>query len=150
MRLHTNLSYAHVYEALRQAKVEGHVTWDVEFVNFSAHGSRTMPFAFEIQLGTYDKHSLPAGYTDQNGQKLNVRRYKNTGSRGASSEYYGSCGAVWSATWDEWGWFIAKVFQLDPDAYWAGHYSSSADFHRKTGRKFDDGESTVFPEGATA
>lgn len=148
MRLHTNLSYTQVCGALQDAKLDGHVTSDVTFVNYSRHGSRTMPAAHEIQLGTYDKDSLPAGYTDQNGYRMNVRRFKNSGDSGAESGYYEP--AVWAATWDEWGWFIARVFQLDPDASWTGHYSSSADFHRKTGRKFDDRDVMIFPKGHTA
>jgi hypothetical protein len=134
MRLHTNLDYTGISHALQQAKRAGHVAWDVTFQDgLVPHGSRTHPRAYEVQLGTWEKDSLPKGYRDQNGQQLHVRRFKNTGDRGASSGYYG--GAVWAATWDEWGWFIAFVFAADPDARF-GHYASYADFTVKTGGKF--------------
>lgn len=36
-----------------------------------------------------------------------------------------------AATWDEWGWFLAHLFTVDPNAV-AGPYKGSEDFHRKT------------------
>lgn len=141
MRLHTSLSYGQVHDALRQAKDAGQVTPDVTFEVFTCHGSRTHPRAFEVQLGTSDKYSLPEGYRDQYGKLMRVRRYKNTGDRGASSDWAtGGC-AVWSATWHEWGWFMARVFAMDPDARFGSekgwHYAGFADFMTKTKDAFD-------------
>lgn len=137
MRLHTKLDYIGVSHALQQAKRAGYVTWDVTFQGgLKPYGSRTHAGAFEVQLGTFEKDSLPKGYRDQHGNVMHVRRFKNTGDRGASSEYYGECGAIWAATWDEWGWFIAYVFEADPDARF-GHYASYADFMFQTDGKFD-------------
>jgi hypothetical protein len=135
MRLHTNLDYIDIAHALKSAKRAGQVAQDVTFQDgLVPHGSRTHLRAYEIQLGTFEKDSLPAGYTDQNGHKLNVRRFKNTGDSGASSGWYSP--SVWAATWDEWGWFIAYVFAADPDARF-GHYASYADFMTKTKNAFD-------------
>lgn len=131
MRLHTKLGYAEVYNALRVAKAKGRVTQDVSFAIDDSYGSRIAPQAFEIQLGTCDKNSLPEGYTDQNGHRLRVRRYKNSGSSGADS--------VYSATWHEWGWFMAEIFAADPEAVWGGKswgYHGVTDFHEKTGYLF--------------
>lgn len=142
MRLHTKLTYAQVYGALRQAKDAGQVTEDVEFIVLADHGSRSRPRAFEVQLGTYDQCSLPAGYRDQYGKLMRVRRFKNTGSAGASSGVL--CGdRVWSATWHEWGWFMARVFALDPGAVFGGKgygYHGREDFNYKTGQDFRLGD----------
>lgn len=145
MRLHTRLTYGQVYQALNRAQGKGRIAPDVEFVIEADDGmigpyvSHTHARAFEIQLGTYDQHSLPAGYTDQNGHKMKVRRYKNTGGRGASSKWVRG-EAIWAATYDEWGWLIMEVFEMDPSARWGGAkhpaYADLADFHVKTANRF--------------
>jgi hypothetical protein len=97
----------------------------------------THSHAYEIQLGTYDRDSLPAGYTDQNGYRLRVRRARNA-SHGE---------ARWAATWHEWGWLIAEIFAADPSARWGPNptrssewntsgYASPADFNVKTDNQF--------------
>lgn len=151
MRLHTSLTQTEVYGALVRAIKAGHVTGDVQLIVFAQMGSMTHPRAFEVQLGTYDKHSLPAGYRDQYGKLMHVRRYKNGGNAGATSEYYGRDGAVWAATWHEWGWWMAEVFKADPGARFGprpsadrhggyGIYASPDDFHEKTHGAFrEDG-----------
>jgi hypothetical protein len=45
-----------------------------------------------------------------------------------------------AATWDEWGVFFARIFDMDRDAL-AGSikypaYDGATDYHRKTGRRF--------------
>ena len=136
MRLHTSLSYVAVRNALHDIKREGKAAEDVTFETITVHKSATHDHAYEVQLGTYDKTSLPPGYRDQNGHKISTRRYKNTGNRGAGSEDYGSYGEVWAATWHEWGWFIQRVFELDPTARWGSlkypSYASPEDFADKT------------------
>lgn len=40
-----------------------------------------------------------------------------------------------TATWDEWGIFLAHIFSVDPNARcWA--YSNATDFHWQTGSRF--------------
>jgi hypothetical protein len=152
MKLHTNLTGAEVCKALSRAKARGLITSDVHFVIWDKDTpSRTHPHGIDLQLGTYEKDSLPRGTLDQHGHKMNVRRYKNTGNRGANSdsEWAGNEG-IWAATWHEWGWFIAEIFAADPAARfganparcarpeYAGGYASPADFHAKTGYRFTD------------
>lgn len=139
MKLHTSLTSTQVYAALHRAQDSGLVTNDVRFFDFAEAGSRSHDRAFEIQLGTWEKDSLPKGYRDQNGHKLTVRRYKNSGSRGAANEYGGSEGSVWAATWHEWGWFMVEIFNADPNAVFGsptargyGGYKSREDFDVKT------------------
>jgi uncharacterized protein YwbE len=138
MKLHTNLTDVQVSNALYRAQQKGLITRDVHFAVFTPGRSLTHPHGFEIQLGTYNQDSLPAGYTDQNGRKLRVRRIR--GSNGGS--------AKWAATWHEWGWLIAEIFAADPGARWGSDparsarpqyalgYASAADFHAKTNGSF--------------
>lgn len=45
---------------------------------------------------------------------------------------------VYAATWDQWGVFLAHLFEVDPDAHcWA--YMSATDFHLRTGGRFAHG-----------
>lgn len=112
MRLHTNtLDMSDVHKALKTAKDNGTVAEHIHFEAFSQHGSRSHARAFEIQLGTYSK--LP-------GDK---RRYKNSGQYGASN--------IYAATYDEWGYFIKELFELDPELVF-GNYRGLEDFNRQT------------------
>lgn len=138
MKLHTNLPSSGVTAALRSAQDKGLITRDVHFTVFTPGRSLTHPHGFEIQLGTYNQDSLPAGYTDQNGRKLRVRRIRG-GSHGE---------AKWAATWHEWGWLIAEVFAADPGSRWGANparsarpeyalgYASPDDFYAKTEDQF--------------
>jgi hypothetical protein len=55
------------------------------------------------------------------------RRTFNSGQFGAEGQ-----GA---ASWDEWGTFLAALYEKDPEMR-AGPYKSRADFHRETSRKY--------------
>lgn len=57
----------------------------------------------------------------------NGTRHSNTGVRGAGTEM--------AASWTEWGWWLAEVFELDPAAR-ANDYRGAEDFHRQTGHRF--------------
>lgn len=118
MKVHSDiLSETSVRAALRHAQVIDKVTYDIQFVVFDTKGSRSHCRGFDIQLGTYDKTSGPT----------KSRRYKNSGQYGADS--------IWAATYDEWGWFLAALFSIDPDAT-AGPYKGLADFNRQTSDKY--------------
>lgn len=152
MKLHTSLTAAEVDAALTQAKARGLIAPDVDFTVFTPGRSLTHPHGYEIQLGTHYQDSLPAGYTDQNGRKMRVRRARG-GSHGD---------ARWAATWHEWGWLIAQVFAADPGSRWgadparsarpeyAGGYASEADFHEKTDGEFRLGQASLRPVAYTA
>lgn len=57
------------------------------------------------------------------------RRHPNSGTEG--SEWGGT------ASWTEWGWFLARVFERDPDAR-CGDYRGKDDFHWQTSGRFLD------------
>lgn len=114
MRIHVNiLTSFDIYRAL----VDSRIAADVYPVVMEQHGSRTHTRAFEVQLGTEDKTSGPT----------RSRHYKNSGTHGA--------GNVYAATYDEWGYFLANLFDQDPTAK-AGPYADRADFHAKTECKY--------------
>ena len=113
MRLHTTLTGLAVRECLFRAQVRNGVARDVGFEAITVHGSRSRDHAFEVQLGTWDKTSGPT----------KSRHFKNSGVNGASH--------VYAASYDEWGWFIARVFQADPTAIF-GPYNGLEDFNVKT------------------
>lgn len=50
----------------------------------------------------------------------------------------------YAATWDEWGMFLAYLFDKDPNATVPGVYENGEDFHWKTNYRF--GEDGVTPE----
>lgn len=113
MRLHTNiLGYSDVYNQLTRSKHAGQVDSFVSFEILEQRGSRTHSHAFEVQL-SWDGDKI----------KGDGRRFKNTGKSGADS--------VYAASYDEWGWFIARLFEMDPTAKF-GHYSGADNFHGHT------------------
>ena len=112
MKLHTALTQAEVRRALGDVQRAGHVTPDIGFMQLDSERSMSRPHGFKIQLGTYDKTSGPT----------RSRHYKNSGSNGA--------GDVWAATYDEWGWFIERVFELDPSAIF-GPYKSMSELYAR-------------------
>lgn len=122
MRLHSNkLTTSDIYSAMDAAKVSGNVAHHIHFSVFTDHRSRTRNKAWEIQLGTY--HKLP-------GDK---RGWKNTGQYGADS--VGNGQGLYAATYDEWGYFIAELYKLDPELVF-GHYKSLETFQRVTENKY--------------
>jgi hypothetical protein len=139
MRLHTKLGGYQLSQALQRAKDKGRIGGSVVFAVDSVHGSRTHPRAFELQLGTWD-NTLPAGTVDQRGHKLRYRRTRNI-NRDDANRY--------AATWHEWGWLIAEIFDADPSARFGGEkgwgYKNRADFDEKTNWQFDTdlGEETA-------
>lgn len=123
MKLHTKLNSHQIYDALTDVKLGGGMTKDIYFVQFAYENSRTHPNGYLIQLGTTDQHSLPSGKK----RHYKNRHYKNSGDHGSDT--------IWAATYDEWGWFIAELFERDPNAKF-GYYSSRDDFNEKTNGKF--------------
>jgi len=62
--------------------------------------------------------------------------------RGSSARYPmgGNDGTGKSATWDEWGVFLAHLFSIDPDARVANVYEGKESFDYKTFARFDNGK----------
>ncbi len=106
MKIHSNvLTHDHFADAVRHASSRGQgIVWTTRE---DERGSRSRARAFDVALvsdGTVQRHR-PQSWT------------------GDASEY--------AATWDQWGWFLASVFAVDPDAI-AGPYKGIDDFRRKT------------------
>lgn len=149
MRLHTRLTYEQVEEALRRAKSKGHIAGDVEFQGtqpsgsvsyrlIGQFGSNTHDRAFEVQLGV-DRNlpytPLPADYVNQFGKRQKTRRTSNSHKN-----------TTYAATWHEWGWFMAEIFEADPQAMFGNRgkpgrpgwgYDGRDDFDQKTNWQFD-------------
>ena len=131
MRFHTHLSEHHLHTALQRAKDKGRVAEDVEFMVLEEKTSRTHPRAFEVQLGVRKNHPyrpLPENHVNQYGRRQKTRRTAN------------GVGGWYAATWHEWGWFIAELFELDPQSRWGSNrsgYFSQDDFDAKTKWQFD-------------
>lgn len=124
MKLHTSLLMTDIGNALTRVKELGLVAEDIRFMQFTIEGSRSRPYGYRIQLGTYNQHSGPT----------RSRRYKNSGRSGATTGYDGN-DRVWAATYDEWGWFIGEIFLMDPSARF-GSYDGAMDFYEQTGGRF--------------
>ena len=101
MKLHSDtLQLNDIHLALKSAQAEGNVTDDITFVILRQAGSRSRRYAYEIQLGTFDKASGPG----------KSRHHKNLGT--SPDRTLG----VYAATYDEWGHFISALLHADPDA----------------------------------
>jgi hypothetical protein len=112
MKIHTDyLTYIDLCDALRVAGLPE------LYLEHTAHGSRSRHHAFNVNL------SSDAG-RDRNGRK---RRLENSGQYGAGYNF--------AATYDEWGYWLAELFERDPDMT-ATYYKSREDFHAQTGGKY--------------
>jgi hypothetical protein len=123
MKLHSDIHTVDtINDALSRAKDSGKVDRLVQFEIFDEKGSRTRKNAFEIKLGWYGEKVKGDG-----------RRWTNTGTRGSDSLSNGQ--GNYAATYDEWGWFIAELFDKDADAVF-GNYKGRDDFDSQTRWKF--------------
>ena len=119
MRLHSNIhTPSTIHAALERAQESGKVAAHVAFEVLASHRSMKRARAYEIKLGTYVKIR---------GDK---RTFLNSGTHGADSD-----AGVYSATYDEWGWFIAELFAADPDGIF-GTYSGRDGFIAATDGKY--------------
>lgn len=126
MKLHTKLEYVDVRNALGAAKLKDKVGYDVNFVILKKATSKSHPNGWMITLGSTEER--PTG-TDNN----HKRRFRN---KGTGPDKRGDF-APYAATWDEWGWFMAEVYNRDPNAK-IGSYRSEDDFHGQTMHKYDE------------
>lgn len=121
MRLHSSkLTTDDVRQALETAKEAGHVDRLVDFEVLDSRGSRTRTGAWEIRLAWYGEKVKGDG-----------RRWTNTGNNGADT------GGFYAATYDEWGWFIDALFNLDPELVF-GHYKTREVFDTMTRYAYGD------------
>jgi hypothetical protein len=113
MRIHSNiLTESDVREALIKATKRGGVDRMTDFAELNPRGSRSHKQAFEVRLEWLGTKIKGDG-----------RRWTNGGNYGSGSSY--------AATRDEWGWFIAELFQMDEHAT-VGPYKGMDDFDTST------------------
>ena len=105
---------------LMEAQRKGQIPPDVFFDLNRPESSRKRKNGMVVHLGSNAER-------DANGK----RRRANTSFQGAPSWQR----AERTATYDEWGWFIAHVLEVDPHAI-VGPYNGQADFDAKTERRF--------------
>ena len=91
----------------------------VDFGRLNEHGSRTRARAFDVTL------------TGESRRRPNDR---------------GSNPGAYAATWDQWGVFLAVLFDRDP-AMVTPYYSDRDDFERKTAYRFHGGTWPVDAHG---
>ncbi len=105
MKIHTS---AVLPELLSAANHASNVSGSpVTLARCDVKGSRSHPFAYDVVL-TGDG---------------SANRRRTQGREG------------FSATWDQWGWFLSALYAVDPDAK-AGPYANVEDFDRKTDGKY--------------
>lgn len=120
MRLHTDkLTGLDLYKIRKAVIDENLIAPHVYFDKLDGRGSRSRARAFDVHLATATK------------LKGDGRRWLNTGNEGAGNEY--------AATYDEWGWLIAEIFERDPEAIF-GNYKGREDFHRQTHGAYTESE----------
>lgn len=118
MRIHTDLtSFEFGRLIFGQPKLEA-----VYYASWDEHGSHTHKRSFDLHLA-----ALPG--TLPNGHK---RRKTNSGQYGAYLN---------AATYDEWGYWFAALYEADPTARCGGSvkdpvYADREDFHAKTEGKY--------------
>lgn len=124
MKMHSNiLTESAIREALERAKERGNVDRDVHFMILEPRGSRQRANGFEIRLEWLGTKTKGDG-----------RRWTNSGNGGANSEHNGN--GTYAATYDEWGWFIAELFNKDEELIF-GHYKGWDSFLTQTRYAFE-------------
>jgi hypothetical protein len=111
MKLHSDtLTVTDIREAFATARRKGLIVGGIELLTLEEKGSRTRANGFEIRLG--------ADYSD------GIHKRKTNDNTGN-----------YAATYDEWGWFIAELFDKDVDAVF-GTYKGQTGFDADTRYKF--------------
>lgn len=118
MRFHTNsINAAEIHRALTDTGLHAE---GVRVALCEVHNSRSHRVGFEITL-----RAEPG--RDRNGR---ARRNPASGVYGFAQSFEKA------ATYDEWGIFMARLFEMEPDAKWSGAYKDASDFHKKTRYEF--------------
>lgn len=104
MRLHTDTLTMSDLYAALPSGVSAHIT---------PKGSRKRARAFEVTLYVHEKDALH-------------RHFGNSGGYGASDEV--------AATWDEWGIWMARLYDIDRDAL-VGRYRDFSHFQEVTSKE---------------
>lgn len=119
MKLHSDiLTESDIREALGRAQRRGNVDRLTVFMILEPKKSRTRANGFEIRLEWIGDKVKGDG-----------RHWTNSGKRGADS--YDNGNGTYAATYDEWGWFIAELFDKDENLVF-GHYKGMDHFNEYT------------------
>ena len=125
MRIHTDvLTRHHIHAAMREVGVnriaEGKesLTLGTMVDRCDERGSRQRERGFDVTL-VHD------------GTRNNRRRNPGT-SRDRSVQW-----DEYAAPYDDWGWWLARLYELDPDMV-AGQYENAAHFHQVTRGRFSE------------
>jgi len=124
MKLHSDiLTATDVRDALDRAKQRGNVDRLVDFMILEPRGSRSRKNGFEVRLEWLGEK-----------QKGDGRHWTNSGNGGANS--YRNGNGTYAATYDEWGWFIAELFDKDENMIF-GTYKGLDSFDNQTRYAFE-------------
>lgn len=120
MRIHTSKSSRLFDAALSRSIQRGGVESQVYIDYSQEHRSNVRNRAFEIHLGADYKVKT-------------TRRAPNPGTNAyhVPKEEF----AAYAATFDEWGWFLTELFDLDPEAV-ASQYKGRDSFHERTQNRY--------------
>jgi hypothetical protein len=112
MKIHTDhLTSTDLVDALAVTDLD---MWGVR-VEWTAAGSRSRHHAFNVSL------------VAEPGRDRNGKKRRNSGT----AQFAGQKGA----TYDEWGYWLAELFERDPDMT-ATYYKSRDDFHAQTKNRY--------------
>lgn len=110
MKLHANnLIEADIRKALATARSKGRITGGTDILVLERQKSRSHASGFEVRLGV--------DYHDGTHKRRNMDN------------------SAYSATWEEWGWFIVELFKLEAGIKF-GSYTSRAKFDELTRYNF--------------
>lgn len=124
MKIHTSLDYM----AVQRIGVTDERLRDV-ITSIEESGSHTHPHAYQVTLrGGYPTSSVTGA----------KRRRANSGQYGAAGD---PAHPEYAATYDEWGYWFAALYELDPAARCGGtilrpEYADRADFHNRTNNAY--------------
>lgn len=127
MKIHSDvLSPMHAINSLNDEKQAGRIAHHVTFKTIRKVGSRSHKLGLEIQL--------------QARVRDNGRRAGNSGSYGAMIPEYDG----FAATYDEWGWLLASLYDKDPvmvvGTVKQPIYADAIDFHHQTALAYNPAE----------
>ena len=134
MRIHSDIIRPEdVRNALRTAQSEGRVADHVQFAGITVHGSRKRSGAIEVSIGTHDGTSFISDEVREylEGSGLDHAAINRAKRRWARNGYVYDEELPRSATWHEWGHFIAELFAIDPRAI-IGSYDEADSFFWQT------------------
>lgn len=120
MKLHSDtLTDSDIYLAIRNARDLDGVADHVSMDTFRSAGTRTRARAWDIHLGTDTR--------DRDATGKMRRKPTNSANQDDLADY--------AATYSEWGWFIARLFETDPNAVF-GPYKGKEHFDNATLGRF--------------